>query len=141
VGVISLTGTLLAGPPGAGCGGLSTSLSSLSVSDFLRFFQNPKPYAAATSVLEQTIASPSAFVSLVTIGASGPVQQADTLILFSDGAIEVERTHDDGTGTGTTVETNPLQGLYIAEFPQTRRLKGLRVKGTSRIVYFASGPY
>ena len=141
MGAISLAGTLLAGPPGGACGGLSTSLSSLSVSDFLRFLQNPKPYAAATSVLEQTIASPNTFISLATIGAVGPVQQADTLILFSDGAIEVERTHDDGTGVGSTIETHPQQGLYIAEYPQTRRLKALRVKGTSRIVYFASGPY
>ncbi len=112
----------------------------MSVQDAISLLQNPKPATVGTGVLAQTIASPSAFVTLVAFSTTGPVTRADTLYFKSDGQVQLELTCDDGTGSGTTTAIVPVQGLFINEFPSPNKLVGLRVKGTSRIVYFGSGP-
>lgn len=135
--IVRLDGTLIAGPPT--CAGLGV-FPSISIQDQITLLQNPKPASVATGILQQPITSPGAFVALVGISATGPVTAADTLYFKCDGQVQLELTNDDGTGVGTTVAVIPVQGLLVLEFPAPNRLKGLRIKGTSRIVYFGSGP-
>lgn len=134
---VSVQGSLICGPPT--CAGVGV-FPSMSIQDALTLLQNPKPASVATGILAQTISSPSSFVVLNGISSSGPVTAADTLYFKSDGQVQLELTCDDGTGSGTTTAVVPVQGLTIVEFPAPNRLVGLRIKGTSRIVYFGSGP-
>lgn len=134
---VRIDGNLIAGPPT--CAGVGV-FPGASVQTPVFLLQNPKPASVGVGVIVQTILSPAAFVPLVGVSATGPVTAADTLYFKSDGQVQLELTCDDGTGSGTTVAVDPVQGLYIREFPAPNRLVGLRVKGNSRIEYFASGP-
>lgn len=135
MGQVNLSGQLLAGPPCAG-----GSFPSSSLTEQLALLQNPKPYQAATGILVRRVASPSAFVALPTVGASGDVTRGDTLYAKCDGPLLIELTQDDGSGSGTVVAVVPFQGLFMMEFPSTQPLLGLRVKGNANLVYFVSGP-
>lgn len=134
---VNVQGSLTCGPPA--CAGVGV-FPSISIQDAITLLQNPKPASVATGILAQTVSSPSSFVVLNGISSTGPVTAADTLYFKSDGQVQLELTCDDGTGSGTTVSVDPVQGLYVREFPAPNKLVGLRIKGTSRIVYFGSGP-
>lgn len=135
--IVSVQGSLSCGPPN--CAGVGV-FPSISMQDELSLLINPKPASVATGILQQPITSPAAFVPLVGISATGPVTAADTLYFKCDGQVVLELTQDDGSGVTTTVNELTVQGLVVLEFPALNKLKALRIKGTSRIVYFGSGP-
>ncbi len=136
MGVVNVSGSLLAGPTCAG-----GAFPSASLSEQLGLLNNPKPYQAATGILNRRVASPNAYVALPAIGAGGDVTRGDTLYAKSDGPLLLELTQDDGSGSGTVVAVVPFQGLFgPIEFPSTQPLLGLRVKGNANLVYFVSGP-
>ena len=135
MGTVNLSGSLLAGPTCTG-----GSFPSASLSEVLALLNNPKPYQAATGILNRRVASPNAFITLPAIGAGGDVTRGDTLYAKSDGPLLLELTQDDGSGSGTVVAVIPFQGVMLLEFPSTQLLLGLRVKGNANLVYFVSGP-
>lgn len=136
MGLAVIAGSLNAGPPGASSGVFPSS----SFADALQFAGGGqgKPFQASGSSIARTINSPSAFVAIADVGASGDVTKADLLYFKSDGPVVLELTQDDGAGGSQTAEV-PISGLYIAEFPSTQLLTGLRVKGSARCTYFVSG--
>ena len=142
-GQVSLQGSLTAGPPVASDGGFPASSSTTQ----LALNTSPKPFQAGTPTLSQTVQSPSAYVTLGCVSASGPVVNADTFYVRCDGPCLLRLTLDDGTGMGTTTTAIlPLQGTLLYEPPSqsTPGVGGPLVKaelqGTATIEYYASGP-
>ncbi len=135
MGQLSLSGSLLAGPPGCG-GTFPTSSNAVPIS----LYSDPKGYQACSGALTRTLNSPSAFVPLPALGASGDVVQGDTLYLKSDGPVILRIVQDDGSGVTTATYDMPVSGLVILEFPASQPLLGISVKGTARIEYLISGP-
>lgn len=135
MGQLSLEGALLAGPPG--CGG---TFPTTSTSTPIGFYTEPKGFTSCSGALSRTLNSPSSFVTLPALGASGDVVQADTLYLKSDGPVVLRMVQDDGSGVTTVTYDLPVSGLVILEFPAAQPLLGISVKGTARIEYLLSGP-
>jgi len=141
-GQVTLDGSLSAGPTVSGDGGFPASSCSAPLS----LSVVPKPYLAACPVLSQTIASPSAYVTLPCIGAGGPVVNADTIYVKCDGPCALRLTFDDGTGAGTTfTSVVPLQGAFLCE-PPSQSVSGVggfctkvELQGSATVEYYASG--
>jgi len=126
---------LAAGAQGGSCDAFPAS----SIQIPLAFIEGARPYDAASGILVQNVASPAAFIPLVGVGPTGPVTQATSLYLKSDGPCVLRLTNDDGGG-GTVVQTIPIHGLILVEFPVTQPLELLEIQGEVRIEYFVSGP-
>lgn len=133
-GIVEISGGLSAGSPaGCGCGDASLVFP----------FEFPggcsgKPYGVSTQG-GRTILSPVTWVTLPNIGTGGDVTKCDVFALRGEGTIDLELTFDDGAGGSTTVVV-PMQGLYFQTFGAPKYLIGVRMRGNSTIVYFASGP-
>lgn len=134
MGTLKLEGSIYGGP-----GTASDVFPNASFNAKLATRTNPKSYGAASGVIQQRLASPSAFVVLAGIGATQPVTRGDFLYLRCDSAITLRITHDDGAG-GSTVVSIPVHGLYIYEFQDTKFLKALEAQGSALLEYFVSGP-
>lgn len=137
MGVVVISGGISAGPPGAGSGVFPSSNFSDSLQ--LGGGGQGKSFQAAGSSVSRTVNSPSAFVAIADVGASGDVTKGDTLYFRTDGPVTLELTQDDGAG-GQTVQTVDISGLFVAELNPVKPLLGLRVKGSARCTYFVSGP-
>lgn len=96
MGVASVTGTILAGPPGSGAGTFPSSQFQDSLG--LGVAGQGKPYQASAGSTGRAINSPLAFEPIPSIGAAGDVGHADTLYFKSDGPVVLQLTQDDGTG-------------------------------------------
>jgi hypothetical protein len=140
MGVLSLTGTLSHGEAcgGSWSGGCGGSPGDTTYS--LGFGACPKGAAAAlgTGASKRTIASPSAFVALE--GAGTTVLRGDFLYLHSNADIEVRLTVDDGAGAPVVLDPIPHVGLFLKEFPPSKYLRLVEVKGSAQVAYLVSGP-
>lgn len=98
--------------------------------------------AVACPGAPRTIASPAAFITLSGVGPADSVTQGTFLYVMTDAEITLRITTDDGSG-GTTVETPitvPPGLALVRQFPATKPLELLEVKGSGRITYAACGP-
>lgn len=136
---LQLTGSLVAGSSCATSCGDSSGTLTLPLS----FPACGKQYQVSIGSppgSPRVINSPLAFVAIGSIGASGDVTRAEFLYLAGEGVLDVEFTTDDGLG-GNVVAVIPLDaGPAMWPFPSTKYLKGLRVRGSGRLAYFAAGP-
>jgi len=97
VGILALTGSLIAGPPGSGLGNFPAS----SFQDQLLLGvagSQGKPYTYSADSTARAINSPSAFLPIPGIGAGADVQKVDTLYFKSDAPLFLQLTCDDGSG-------------------------------------------
>lgn len=134
MGMVTVSGALLAGPPSAGEG-----FPAMLANAPLSLINSPKQMGVATGVLSRLVNQPSpAFGPLQGVGPTDTVTAGDLLYLKCDGLLILRVTTDDGSG-GSVVELNPVHGLYVREFSTVRALKLLEVQGVARCEYFISG--
>jgi len=137
MGQLSLSGSLIAGPPCSGTDQFPSSVTTLA----LALQYTPKGFGVATGILQRNIAvSNESWVTLSGVGATDTVTKCDTIYIRSNGPLTMELTTDDGTGTNTNVVSLiPLNGLALLEFNENKWLKLVRLSGTATIEYFACG--
>lgn len=136
MGQISLSGTIVAGPP---CGGCCDGFGGTATTIPLSLSTTPKNFGAATGTIQQqvNVASPS-FGVLHGVGAGETVTKADVLAFKTASPLVLRLTTDDGSG-GDVVAVVPVQGSIVWEFPTNLFLKKLEVQGSGQIEYFLSG--
>jgi hypothetical protein len=126
----------MAGPPGC-----STScFPAASFHDELGFGGSgcgSKSSGASVACMGRYLNSPVTYVPISGVGTDVP--RGDLLYFRSDGPVDLQITTDDGTGEEVVVEES-MQGLYVREFPSTKPLLALAVRGNARIAYLVSGP-
>jgi hypothetical protein len=134
VAKLQLEGTLTIGPPCAVecCSGVDAAEATLPVCVKL-------DAAAVVGTITRTVASPASFITLSGIGASDAVTQGSFLYVVTDSEMTLRITCDDGAG-GTALELIPVHGLFARQFPATKPLELLEVRGSGRITYAACGP-
>ncbi len=131
--VVTLQGTLLAGPAKGSSAGFPTGLVNAE------FTLRPSSKGAAVSVYDvRNLSSPSGFLTLRGVGAGETVTQATTLYLRTESPMQVRLTYDDGSG-GSRTATLDVEGLCILEAPSTKFIKLLEASGVGVVEYFASG--
>jgi hypothetical protein len=97
VGILALTGQLVAGPPGSGLGNFPASSFQDSLLLGVAGSQG-KPYTYSADSTSRMVNSPNAFLAIPGIGPGADVQRVDTLYLKCDAPIVLQMTFDDGTG-------------------------------------------
>lgn len=134
MGQVVADGTIQAGPASSGDGVFPSS----TFDGQIRLRTSPKQYLACTGSTGRAFNSPSSYVALPSIGTGGDVTKVDTLYIRSSSEVSLQLTTDDGAG-GDVVAIIPLDGGILLEFPTTKYLKLLELKGSATIEYFASG--
>jgi hypothetical protein len=132
MGQLLLSGSLLAGPSQ---GSSESTFPSAQVNIPLALKETPLTYDAATGCIARAVASPASFVTLTT----DAVPEGRVLYLRTDADVSLRITSDDGSGGDVVEAVVPVSGLYVREFPETKFLKLLEVRGTAAIEYFVSG--
>jgi hypothetical protein len=136
---LQLTGSLVAGASCATACGDSSGTLTLPLS----FPSCGKQYQVSVGTppgAPRSINSLLAFTAISSIGAGGDVTRGEFLYVASEGTLDLELTTDDGSG-GNVVAVVPIDsGPTMWTFPSTKYLKGLRVRGVGRLIYFVAGP-
>lgn len=128
--VVTLKGTLLAGPPKASCNGFPSGLVNAA------FELTPPNKAADVS----TYGSPnlnSALAYSELPGVGDTVTRGTFLYVRTQNKMLVRITQ--AGDSGDVVSVMYVQGLFIQEFPAGNYLKLLEAQGVGVIEYFASG--
>jgi hypothetical protein len=97
VGILALTGNLVAGPPGSGLGNFPASTFADGLLLGVAGSQG-KPYTYSADSTSRMVNSPSAFQPIPGIGPGGDVSRVDTLYFKCDAPVVLQKTFDDGTG-------------------------------------------
>lgn len=130
--VVTLKGSLLAGPPKSSCGSFPSALVNAA-------FELRPPNKAA-NVLDHNVRkvdSAGAFVDLLAVGTGKTVTQGTFLYLRTGGPMRIRTT--TFTDSGDVVSIQEVDGLFILEFPTAKYLKLLEAQGSGTIEYFVSG--
>jgi hypothetical protein len=130
--VVTVKGTLLAGPPKSSCNGFPSGLVNAAFE-----LTPPNKVAAVSCYGSPNVNSPSSFVELDGVGAGNTVTQGTFLYIRTVGAMTIRITQ--GSGGGAVVSTLNVQGLYMQEFPAGTPLTLLEAQGVGVIEYFVSG--
>lgn len=130
--VVTLSGTLLAGPPKSSCGGFQSALINAA-------FELRPPNKTATVVDHgvRSLASHDSFADLNAVGTGKTVTQGTFLFARTSGPMTIRTTRN--TGSGDVVSTQDVDGLFVLEFPVDKYLKLLEAQGSGSIEYFVSG--
>lgn len=132
MGVLLLTGSLLAGPPQGSetfpGGTVSVPISSVS-----------KNYAVASGIIARSVASPGAYIALQGVGSTDTVTKGLFVYFKTDADVLLRVTTDDGLGAPVVQSDVPVGGLWIRDLPQTKFLRLLEIKGTAQVEYFICG--
>lgn len=134
MGQIVVSGNLVGGPPAG-----SSSFPTAQFSAALGLSSNPKQFQYATGVLTRILADVNTFVELGGIGPGKDVPAANFVYIRANGDFQLRLTQSDG-GAGSDVITSQQRGLYIAEFPDTRKILKVEVAASATLEYAASGP-
>jgi hypothetical protein len=136
---LTITGTLLEGPPSAQDGQFPAGTTQSQFA--LNTGANPKPVVVSTGMKLRTLNSPSAFVALSGVGATDDVTQAHTIYMrVSTGGFVFRVTFHNPLGADI-VSVLPAGGLLIFE-PDAGSgyyVKQLEVQGAGQIEYLAVG--
>ncbi len=97
MGILALTGSIIAGPPGSGLGNFPASQFQDALLLGCAGSQG-KSYTYSSDSTSRQVNSPSSFSPIQGIGAGADVQRADTLYLKSNAPLTLQLTQDDGTG-------------------------------------------
>ncbi len=131
--VVTLKGTLLAGPPKASCSKFPGALVS---SEFE--LRPPNKVAAVTTYHVRNLNSAGSYSGLDGVGSGETVTQATFLWLRIETEMLVRLTFDDGSG-GSVVSVLQVGGLLVLEIPPSKFLKLLEAQGVGVVEWFASG--
>ena len=102
------------------------------------FISGTKQYVPGTGVLTRNVASPGAFLALDGVGPAATVTQGTFLYFKSNAPVILQLTCDDGLGSTVVIE-QPVQGMYMLEFPSSQPLELLKIKGSATIEYLVVG--
>ena len=133
MGQLRIDGQLQAGPLVLG-----QDRSTMTTALALKGGIAAKPYAKATGIIENTVATGGVYQALPGVGADPAITKANTLYFFSDSPVLLRLTTDDGAG-GSVVAVVPVDGLFVSEFQDSKFLKLVEVNGSGGIEYFVSG--
>jgi hypothetical protein len=133
MGQISVSGTLLGGPPTGG-----TVFPAAQFQTPLGLSQSPKGFQVASGILTRILTDASVFVVLSAVGLTRDVPKANFIYIRAESDFDLRVTQDDGLG-GSTVSTSHHRGLYMAEFPDNKAVTLLEVAASTKLEYFASG--
>ena len=137
MGQVSVVGTVLGGPVQVGAGFPQAIFTTQ-----LATSPNPKPYSAATGVLQRrvNVASPS-FGALSGVGAGDTVEKGDLLYLRSDSQLLLRLSQVDPLNPSGTPLVRQLyvSGLVLIEFPASSQLVLLEAQGSATIEYAITG--
>ena len=134
MGALTLSGVLQVGPANPVDGGFPGASENIPIG----FISGTKQYVPGTGVLTRNVASPSSFLTLDGVGPTATVTQGTFLYFKSNAPVILQLTCDDGLG-GTVVIEQPIQGLYVIEFPSSQPLELLKIKGSATIEYLVVG--
>jgi len=134
VGQLELTGLLSAGPVGSS----DTFPASTTEVPLQLLAGTTGSYTNCTGANVLTLDSPSSFITLRGVGSGAPVALASLLYLKVDGQVTLRLTNANGGGS-PTVQTIPLMGLLVIEFPAGFELTLLEAEGAGRLEYLAAG--
>jgi hypothetical protein len=108
----------------------------------INFGLNPpqKQYVVTTGDQVVTVAAPTpnVYQAIDCIGTGGAVTQALTLFLRTQVPMMVQMTFNNPNG-GTTVITEPINGVKLQEYPANGTLIALGVQGAGSIEVWAAG--
>lgn len=130
---VTLSGSIIAGPQGAGDCGFPSGILNIVFSSF-----PPQKSAAAKTSSSKQLNSPSAFTALDGVGTGETVTQGNFLYLRSNSPTQIRLTTKASSGPDV-VAVVPLQGVMIIEFPTTNYLLLLEAQGVGTLEYFVSG--
>ncbi len=135
MGVLSLEGNLLAGPPTVS----SESFPGGRIDIPLRLLEGRMTFDVATGILPRRLASALSFAPLQGVGPTDTVRKGAFLYFKSDQAIDLRITTDDGLG-GDVLTVLPAVRLIVGmQFDPTKFLKLLEGKGLAQLEYFICG--
>jgi hypothetical protein len=126
-------GSLQAGPAFASDG---SSFPAASTPIPLALYPaNGKQYTVGTGGQLYTVNSPSAFVAVQGVGASGPVTQAHTVYARTTSAMILQVTYA-GDATQYLIY---LQGTIVLEADPNHAITSINVKGAGQLEFMAVG--
>ena len=134
MGALTLSGVLQVGPANPVDGGFPGASENIPIG----FISGTKQYVPGTGVLTRNVASPGAFLALDGVGPAAAVTQGTFLYFKSNTPVILQLTCDDGLGSTVVIE-QPVQGLYMLEFPSSQPLELLKIKGSATIEYLVVG--
>lgn len=137
---IQIVGSVTLGPPNGVCEGAFPA-AQIAMQFGVGSSCGPCAAKAAnySSYGAPNISSSGAYVSLPGLGSGGPVTKANTLFIKAQQSVLLELTFAVPSSADLVVADIPLQGTLIAEYPDGRELKLVRVKGVSAIEYLFTG--
>lgn len=97
MGIVALTGSIVAGPPGSGLGNFPASTFQDALLLGVAGSQG-KPYTYSADSTSRQVNSPNAFAPIAGIGPGGDVARVDTLYFKTNAPVLLQKTFDDGTG-------------------------------------------
>jgi hypothetical protein len=134
MGALTLSGVLQVGPANPVDGGFPGASENIPIG----FISGTKQYVPGTGVLTRNVASPGAFLALDGVGPAATVTQGTFLYFKSNAPVILQLTCDDGLGSTVVIE-QPVQGMYMLEFPSSQPLELLKIKGSATIEYLVVG--
>ena len=134
MGALTLSGVLQVGPANPVDGGFPGASENIPIG----FISGTKQYVPGTGVLTRNVASPGAFLALDGVGPAATVTQGTFLYFKSNTPVILQLTCDDGLGSTVVIE-QPVQGMYMLEFPSSQPLELLKIKGSATIEYLVVG--
>ena len=134
MGALTLSGVLQVGPANPVDGGFPGASENIPIG----FISGTKQYVPGTGVLTRNVASPGAFLALDGVGPAAAVTQGTFLYFKCNTPVILQLTCDDGLGSTVVIE-QPVQGLYMLEFPSSQPLELLKIKGSATIEYLVVG--
>lgn len=137
MGQVSIAGTVLGGPVQVGAGFPQAIFTTT-----LGTSPNPKPFSAATGVLQRrvNVAAP-AFGALSGVGAGDTVEKGDLLYFRSDSQLLLRLSQTDPLNPAgpPLVRELYVSGLVVIEFPAASPLVLLEAQGSATIEYAITG--
>lgn len=130
---VALSGSIIAGPTGAGDCGFPSGILNIVFSSF-----PPQKSAPASTSSSKLVNSPSVYVPLDGVGTGESVEQANFLYLRSTAPMSIRLTTKANSGPDV-VAIVPIQGVMILEFQTTQYLKLIEAEGVGTVEFFASG--
>lgn len=130
--VVTVKGTLLAGPPKSSCNGFPSALVNAAFE-----LTPPNKSAEVAAYGSPNVNSQVSYVTLDGVGSGNTVTQGTFLYVRTTARMAIRITQ--GSGGGAVVSVVYVKGLFIQEFPPDMPLTLLEAQGVGVVEYFASG--
>jgi hypothetical protein len=100
----------------------------------------PKPSAVRCNGNRRIASVFGSFSAVSGIGATDNVTTCDTLLVTSDGPLQLQFTMQNLAGGSPIVSVVQINGTQLFQFPSGGYLTGLQAAGNANLEYLGSGP-